>query len=494
MQHFSFHQDIVFRIKTELIILITRNQVMKNSIILCFTILLLGISCSKEHDMTHIEEEPFTPITKLEIESLIISVGEDIPFSCTIDNQTYTSLGGGTLLLKNISLERQGNSVLVQSDGYFDEIRYVIPRLGAHMHLEVALSRLKLNAGYCRELDGFNAKEGGRISGFSIDIDIEPNVIVDESGEIFEGEVNVFACNVFDGAYVSNIRRFPHNQYVENGVSKNQNIGGGLNIVLLDNSDNRLYLKKGMTANLQFKVQSAEQLGIPDKMDMMYYDFDNDDWKDMGTVEKEGEYWSGTVNNLGLIVWGTTYETRVAKIKLMTDEGVVVPNKYVWLFTELSTPHSLAFSDDEGYIKINVPIGAEFWMRTLELNGANVVKSQEYEIVGNGQEDIIELEDFVLNSEFYQIYNGNVIDCDDKVVSNSAIIMEGFSVSFNKPSFLNYIFSNDVGEFNFAQTKTNVNPFKMKAFNFETDQISPENNVFNFEENIVDFGSLLLCE
>lgn len=467
---------------------------MRYSLFIYISILLLGVSCTKEKDIYTIEEEPFEPVLNVEVASLVVSIGEDIPFTCIINEEEYTSLGGGILLIQDLLMDKTGSTIRIESEGYYDEIRYVIPSIGANHHLEVALTRIKSSNSYSSLLGTFQSQEGTTLSKFKVEIDIPANAIEDGSGNLYEGQVNVYGCNLFSAAYFSNTLRFPTNSFEEDGVSKTHNIGGGFYIVLLDNLDNELYLKEGIELNIRFELQSAEQVGIKDVSELVYFDFEGNQWKSMGTITKEDEVWSGTVDKLGLVAWGTTYESRIASLTLKTDEGLIAPNKMVWVFGELNTPMTNAFSDNNGNVKLRVPVGVDFRVSSLDFNGNFVFAFNEYGTVGSGAEEVLELDDLILNSELYQMYQGNVVDCDNNVVQNSAISMKGYSNSIGSGGFEMFVFSDDQGQFNFVQSKTEDNPIRMFAYDIETNQVSQEYPIFNFSEKTIDFGSLSICE
>ena len=466
---------------------------MRLSLFFLFSIILLIVSCTKEHDMIDIVEEPFEPISSVQISTLLISLNDDIPFSCIINDEEYFSESSGLLLIENLLLDLSGNFVLIKSEGYYDEIRYVVPALGAHLYMEVALIEIKILGGINRKFGQFSALEGGTISNFQIDIDIEPKSIVDGFGNLFEGDVGVFATNTFAGAYVSNIRLFPHNFFMEDDNTKILNIGGGLNMVLLDDSNNRLYLKEDSNAKISFELQSVDQAGLPEIVELMNYDIKTNMWMSMGTAEKEGEKWHGTMNDFGIIVWGVKYESRIAEIKLITNDGYPVPNKFVWLFTNLGTPTSLVFSDGEGIIRTHIPLGVEFRLSTIENVTTPIVITKQYSIVGSGVSDLLKLDDFILTSDGYKIYSGSVIDCNAEIIKESAIITPG-PAELGQSRYNSYVFSDDVGVFNFAYPINSSNTLNFKGFDLNTYDTSDDYIISNENENAVDFGNLLVCE
>lgn len=455
--------------------------------------IMFGNSCTKEHDMIHIEEEPFIPIVNVEVESLVVSIGEDIPFSCLINNQIYTSEGSGILLIEKLILDKSGSSVLIQSDGYYDEIRYVIPSLNSNMHIEVTLTSIIPNSNITKEIEGFNAKEGGTIDVYRSEISFEPNSLIDATGVTYEGEVNVFATDIFNGAYSFSIRRFPQNSFIEDRRHMTLNIVGGYNLLLRDEMMNPLYLKEGSSANIKFNYNGTPSIPIPDVLKMMTYDVDSDDWISMGSAEKDGEEWKGEIDNFGIITWGVEHESRIAELKLVTEEGVKVPNKFVWLYTDLETPFSMSFSDSDGNIRINVPVGVEFSIRTIERKLPHPVLSKEYSIVGSGIEEFLLLDDIKLPSEYYQVYSGSVIGCNSDVILNSAIIGKG-PIDFGVNRHNAYIFSDENGILDFAYPIVNSDQIVMRAYNFDLKHTSQEYFIDNNDDVAIDFGDLKVCE
>ena len=434
------------------------------------------------------------PITNIEVESLVISIGEDIPFSCLINNQSYTSDGSGILLIEQLLLDQQGSSIFIQSDGYYDEIRYVIPALNANLYLEVTMTRIIPENGISKDIEGFNASDGGIVDAYKTIITFEPNTIVDEEGNLYEGEVNVFASYTYFAAFLHAIRRFPHNSYVEDRKHKTLNIVGGHNLLLRDEMMNPLYLKEGSSAEIRFKVPASSDVTIPDVLDMMAYDVESDKWISMGNAEKEGEEWTGHIDNLGIIAWGVAHESRIAQLKLVTEEGIIVPNKFVWLFTtDMEIPYSLTFSDSDGNVRIHVPIDKEYLVRIYEHQTPNFLLGKEYPIVEKWNSGILNLDDFVVTSELYQVYNGSVIGCQSDIILNSAIIGKG-PIEFGTTRYDAYVFSDEKGMFNYAYPNVNSNQIGLKAYNFDLGHTSQEYFIDNNDEVTIEFGDLLVCE
>ena len=467
---------------------------MRISLIFLIVLIFLGTSCTKEHDLMDVDEEELTPITNVEVSSLIVSIGEDKPFSCIINGKEYFSEETGILLLNNILLEKEGNSILVKSDGHFDEVRYVVPSLGAHLFLEVQLTETDNTntGGFVKKVYGFDTKEGGTISAFKIDIKIEPNTFLDAQGDAYDGKANIFFYSLFNTAYITNIRSFPQIHFVEDRKDNIFNLYGGVNIVVMDESMNPLFVKEGFSVDIDFDAFSTI-FDVPNILEIRYFDEHMGVWQNSEKAEKGEEKWKTTISDLGIIAWGISYESRPAEARLVTDEGVPIPNKFVWLSTgAYETATNIAFSDSEGKIRVHVPVGNDFSLSTVKSASNPPTTFKNYSIVGSGAEELIKLDDFVLNSEDFQVYTGNVVGCHGDVIKQSAIITNS-PKEFGTSKYISYVFSDENGMYNFAFPKDNINEIKFSAFDVVANLESSKYFVSNIDEQAVDFGNLLVC-
>lgn len=452
-----------------------------------FSIIFLGISCTKEHDIVDIDEEPFTPVSNIELGTLVVTVNIDEPFTCTINDQVYSNDRPGVILIENLLLKKEGNLILIKSDEYFDETRYVIPSLGAHAYLEVDMTRLN-------SLANFNAKEGGAISLSRLEIEIAPNMIVDAQGNPYEGEVNVALKNTFSGAYSSQIRKFPQNLKTINDELTLLHFLDGYDLEIADQMMNPLFVKEGFSASFKIKIRDETNQTIPDILEMRHFDNEKSTWEKIGSVEKNGDWWTGTIYDFGKINVGTPYNCRPAQVKLITEEGLIVPNKFVLLTLGTSTPFSLGFSDNEGNIRIHIPLDKEFSLATLERNAMlDPIKYQKYDIVNMDDEELLILDDFVLNSEEYQRYTGFINDCNGQLIKESAFILEDAKDIFSISEFTSYFFSNEEGFYDFARPKNSSEFRTVRSLDISTNTQSIEYSIPNNVEYNVDFENFPIC-
>ncbi len=458
---------------------------MKISIIFFFAIIFLAQSCTKEHDMMHIEEEPFTPISYIETKSLVISLFRDIHFSCVINDQEYFSDDPGILILEDLLLKKEGNVIIIKSEGYYDELRYIIPSSGARLYLEVRMNEQKY-------FEGFDAKEGGTIVINDIEISFDPNTIVDADGNEYEGEVKASANHTRSELYFTLSRSFTQNKFMLNGKNHTLNLLGGVDIILFDELLNPLFLKKDATVEFSFKVHTSENNVIPDNLEVLLYDNEEEVWQRIAQANKDGERWYGNLSDLGRLIWGVPYESRLAEIKCITENGNAVVNALVFLYTEYGNPMSIGYSDDKGILRIHVPVDESFILRSFELLCTGLFTSQEYSAVGNGVEDILMPDNFIIesfgNSQNYNVFKGNAVNCVGEIIEKSAIILP------TRHGHNSVIFSDKTGNFNFVFPKCSLAQVEISMLDVASNLRSNEYNYENTDEPFIDLGSVLICK
>jgi len=457
---------------------------MRNGIVYFFALILFGISCSSEHDMVQIEEEPFVPISNVETKSLAISLSRDVHFSCVINDHEYFSEIPGILIIEDLLLKKEGNMILIKSEGYYDEMRYVIPSPGARLYLEVRMSEHTY-------FGGFNAKEGGAIVIKDIELVFAQNSIVDAEGNDFEGEVRASAKHTRSELYVTESRRFPQNNFVLNGKNHTLNLSGGVDLMLIDDMMNPLFLKEDAMVEIGFKVFSSEGQQAPDLLEVLLYDQEDEEWKRIGHANKDGERWYGNLNELGRLIWGVPYESRLAEIKCITDIGDAVPNTFVFLYTEYGNPMSIGFSDGEGNLRIYVPVNEPFVLRTFEFCNSIFV-SQEYSGVHDDGEEILMLENFVFESfthrHNYDVIRGEATNCMGEIIEESAIILP------TRHGHNSIIFSDEDGSFDFIFPKCSDPQIKLSMLDVSSNTMSNEYLFETTDEPLIELGTVLICD
>jgi len=453
--------------------------------IFLFSIIFLGISCTKDPDLTTVIEEPFVPVIKEEVNTLVISASDlfpsTTPFSCIIDGEEYFSQQSKILYVENLPFRESGYPIVLKAEGHFDEIRHIYPTEDGHINLHVQMRAEKF-----ADLESFGASEGGTIKSSSVDITIDPYSLVDVSGNTYEGNVNVWARRVH-GTYIFGLRAFPHNQIIEDGQSSTMNTLGGVNLILRDEMMNPLFLKEGSFAKISYEI-SEEEVDIPNDLEMRYFDKVNSEWRRLGIAEKEGEKWVGNVSELGMLICGIPHESRVAQLRFVTEGGVIIPNALISVYTKYKNHLGIGFSDSQGNLRIHVPIDQEFRLRHF-IYATNSFHYKEYSNVTSG-EGIIVLDDFVVPSdEDFTIYNGETIDCDGELNKTSAMVISPFEEEY----YQDYVFADKDGKYRFAHPKAAAAGIFVYFFDYHYKSIS-SGFLINIEDHIsTDFGSYWNC-
>ncbi len=303
----------------------------------------------------------------------MISVVPKMHFSCWIDGQRYISQIPGVLVIEDLLLEQGATPVLIQADGHFDELRYLIPSPAARMNLQVRMQGHQF-------FEGFQASEGGTITIQKVEIEIDPNSIVDQNGNEFTGEVKAMAKRTSNVLYFSESRLFPQNHFVLNGNTTTLNLAGGLDVTLIDNDQNPLFLKENSIATLSVEIRGLEYKDIPETLEIIAYNSEKEQWERLGQIEKNGDRWHGSVLQLGRLLWGEPIKTQIAQVSVKSDEGFDMPNEMVMLSVEADNPMSFGFTDNDGLLRMHVPLERDFRLNSVSLC-IGYFFSQEYSAV-----------------------------------------------------------------------------------------------------------------
>lgn len=466
---------------------------MRYSVFSMFLVLL--VACSEEQDFITIWEEPFEIISNVEIASLTIAVGEDIPFQCTIENQTYSSTSGEYLLLENLVLNKKGAVVLIEAEGRFDEVRYVVPSLDARLHVQVKLTRHADLTEINFPLDGFNAALGGVIDMIRLDIEIDPNSIVDSEGELYTGDVQVFGMKLSNAAYFTHIWSFPQVLMFQDNKSRILSMLDGVNLAMYDMEMNRVHLKEGKQVSIVTKPLESESNPAPDRLEMVYFDKTSNEWVvENNFLEKDGEEWRGKSSKLELNCWGELFDSKVVEIPILTIKDVPVSNCFVSIFTDLEVQASIGFSDQKGIFRSHVPINKDFQTSIIEIpNRENLIRRKAYSGVMSNAVEPIQLDEQIVDPDYYDTFEGVPLNCFGNTLDTENVLLtEGYEF-FASSKFKQLIFPNENGRYEFATQRNKLDKRFIQIVELDGGGLSPKFE-FDMEDTpIIDWGVFSIC-
>ena len=126
--------------------------------------------------------------------------------------------------------------------------------------------------------------------------------------------------NLFNSGFASQIRKFPQNAII-NGTDVNVlHQMGGSQIDLRDEAMNPLFIRKDTLVPIKFKILNNSGDVVPDEIEMRRYDLGKDEWEILGEAEREGEFWYGSIDQFGQLIWGMPHPCRPAVIKTRYGE------------------------------------------------------------------------------------------------------------------------------------------------------------------------------
>ena len=458
---------------------------MKHSKFVVFALFLFSIaSCTKEFDnQILIEGDPIIP-TAINIEAdLLINVldrsSNGLAAECIINGESYSTNAEGLLLIKSILLNIKGQTITFKADDYIEEIKYIVPSLGANLNLSVQMSKYN-------EFAEFDAITGGEFIVGGSTFTIPPLSIVHSSSDIYSGPVKVMAFNRLSALYASLSNSYRHNLSLsEKEMLTALENYGGYDIRLEDNEGNELFLMKGKTIKATIEVKKIENNDIAEQFDVMHYDKNLEYWSLNNTALKVGDYWETSLSKFGKLMWAVPVFSQFAEVKALDTDGVPLKNTMLFVFTEYGNPLSLFHTDNDGIGRGYIPVNSEFRIRTFQLC-ENPVIDQLYAPITES-ETLTVLEDFIaVSGEQVYHYKGIVEDCTGNPLPFSL-------VEFDTKPYPFHIISDENGKFNGAFLGC-FSEFKTRVYNPSTNKYSAKFHFDGQEESDYDMGTLKLCE
>jgi len=458
---------------------------MLKNLSLYFTCILLLFSCSSEFDVTEIEEEPFMSRSFVEVKSLMISTVNEVHFTCQIGGKEYVTEIPGLLILKDILLEKKYTPILIKSNGFFDELRYVMPAAGTRLMVEVYLKEKTYDS-------GFAAQDGGVFEVGEAKLTFAPNNFVDENGQEYLGQVNISAKDQGREMYYTTSRSHIQNNFEFEGKNATLNLVGGLDYSILDESLNPLFLKEDAVIQISIGVKIPDNANTPDVLEIIYYDEVEQTWKREVPAEKEGDLWYGNIRNIGSLIWGRIYETTMASVQLKLADGSNLPFAFVTVYTaERGFPLSFGFTDRSGIFRVPVPVHSDFNVNFISLCRESF-DAKGYTAVEASNTDIVVLDDYLVDglvsTSRNVIVRGNAVDCQAQSIVESALLIS------ESGGFKRIFLSDNNGDFEFGHLVCRDTKLPIQIIDLKTLESSDRYDIKVKDELFVDARDLLICD
>src|SRR5665213_1254214 len=293
--------------------------------------------------------------------------------------------------------------VTVNKTGYFNGNRTFIPRGGSNNYIKIQLLAAKI-------IGSVDAATGGTLTmSNGVSITLPGNGIINSNNASFSGKVTVSAAFIDPTASDVNLQMPGYLMGLTAGNQEKLLKSFGMMTVELTSSANeKLNIKSGYSATLQFPIPSALLSSAPATIPLWWFDESTGMWKEEGQAGRQGNFYSGTVSHFTF--WNVDDPIDYVKLgmRIVGPQGNPVAGGTVKLTSSVSGASAYDLTDNLGYIDGYVPKGESLVMQVFD-NCQNEILNKN---VGPFTTDT-DLGDVTLASNVsLQTITGKVQNCD----------------------------------------------------------------------------------
>lgn len=313
-------------------------------------------------------------------------------------------------------MNTEGQYLTFKSPGYFDETRYVLPKLGERTNLQVSFIKLPTPK-------TLEATVGGQILIGKVSVDVSPNIFVTGDGSKYEGEVTYYGHAVQNALYVSLTRNL-ESAYIKDAKQQfsAMTVLGGLQVIWLGDAGQILSIEDGTSLALSIALQPiVENVTYPDVIHVLKYELLSQSYVPSTTALREGDIWSTTIGSVDHLLWGIPTPTRAGTVKIEDELGASIEDAIVMLFTDQENPVSIGFTNGEGLAKMMIPLQKSFTLRTSYLCVPDPMVYKDYEGIPTFGPEPLVLEPFKMPDDYFYEAVGRLVDCTGVPIHNGAV-------------------------------------------------------------------------
>ena len=287
-----------------------------------------------------------------------------------VGNEQAISDDFGIAQLDNVTVDSDRAHVSVSQTGYFDGYRNLNPSSSGVNYVNIELSPRTL-------VGSFNTSSGDIISfGNGVEIDFTAGSLKNESGDSYDGNVNVYASYI-DPSLNNFGLRVPGDLIgLDNSDVSVLESYGMIGVELESDGGEILNLGDGQEATLSFPVPSSLSSSAPATIPLWFYDTEDDVWEKEGEATLNGSVYEGNVSHFTW--WNCDIPWDFVTIEFNIEHGeAALPLENanfaicVGGFTATGTTNS------DGLFEGQVPINETLTLKVYDYCG-NEIYSQEF--------------------------------------------------------------------------------------------------------------------
>ncbi len=454
-------------------------------ILLLLAVVLVIFACRKDSELTsNTTETTNSPGITVEADLMGVVTDENNNPIANAVVQYGTNAGAvtnedGIFYVRNQKFNQRGAYVKVNMPGYFEGSRRFYPKAGNESQVRIQLIERTMTA-------SFQAEEGATIeTNGNAQIAFSPNSIQDASGNLYNGEVQVFA-KWLDPSAPETGRQMPGSLEGITESSENRSLVtyGMMVVELAAPSNLPLNIAEGSTAELTFPVPAELQGNAPAEIPLWYFDKTDGLWKEEGKATLIGGNYVGNVSHFSF--WNCDAPFPLVNISgTITVEGAPFAHAPIRISFASNGNTGYGYTDDQGYFGGKVPKDEALVLEILDECG-NVIYSQD---IGPFSADtdlgIINLPNAGAIPNLVMV-TGSVENCDGNPVSNGYVTAKWGTYNHHSVSL------DSVGGFSFTTIICDATDFEITGY--DIDNLIKSNPQTHNVATSVDVGTIIACD
>ena len=383
----------------------------------------------------------------------------------------------GVFILKDQLLNKAGAQIKFVKQGYYTIHKSVIPIKNKLVSTKVQLVPRKLTK-------VINSTTGGvAVTNGAAQVSLLPNSVIDASGKIYNGNIQVFAYWL-DPTMENTFIEMPGNLTGRNLDGKEVVLQtlGMMAVELEDLSGNPLNIATDKTAELKIPIAASLDSKAKTTIPMWYYDATKGGWIEDGISTREGLFYVSKVSHFTYWNWDFSFPLINLKFRIVDLTNKPLGQVYLDVVDDVSGQHGSGETNADGTFEGKIPASSSF---TMTIGDRNCVTPISYKFTsGTNDKD---LGDIGINIPSKHIF-GKIVDCNKKIISNGYI-----QIWFGNSKRVQSFFIDASGSFDLNVATCSLEQINYKVIDLDHQKESPIGVIMPQSPIENDLGYVLAC-
>jgi len=267
----------------------------------------------------------------------------------TLKDMTVETDINGVFVFDEMTMNQFGSLVTVTKEGFFKGYNFIQPAENEQAYTQVQLVTKELVATFSSN------EEASVILNGDAGVRIPANKIVTETGENYNGEVNLYA-HWYNPVEENVAIEMPGDLRAINNANEIQQLKtlGMITVVLEDESGNKLNLAKDTPAQLTFPVPSEIEQSAPSTIPLWHFDENSGYWIEEGEATLENGVYVGEVSHFS--TWNCDIPEDFVELSgyVVGENGSPRSNRKIIVFDDVLNC-GITYTDQRGQFSLKVP-------------------------------------------------------------------------------------------------------------------------------------------